>query len=562
MLGLMQDWPLTTGRILDHAARYHGARPVRSRLTAGAETGEIVTTDWQTLRHRTLCLAQALRRLGIGEGTVVGGMAWNTARHLEAWYAVPGVGGVWHTLNPRLGPDQLAYIAGHAGDRWLVFDADLAPVIAALAPRLDGLRGLIVLGPWIPDEIAALGLDAHAAEALIAAEDGDTAWTAVDERAACGICYTSGTTGAPKGVVYSHRSNVLHAMSMIQPDMLGLASRDTLMPVVPFFHANGWCTAYAGPMAGASMVLPGRQLDPASLCGMMDLGVTVSAAVPTVWLPLLAHLRGEGRGLPTLERVVIGGSACPRAVIEAFQNDYGVRVLHAWGMTETSPLGTICSEKPEIAALEAGRRLDMQETVGHPPFTVDMRTVDDAGAELPRTPVAGTGPEGDAPPQPGRLQIRGPGVVGRYLGHEEPAIDAEGWFDTGDAATIDQSGYVRITDRFKDVIKSGGEWISSIDLENAALKHPGVAEAAAVAVAHERWGERPVLLVVPSPGAEPVPEEIIATLAPRFARWQLPDEVLIVDSLPHTATGKLAKRTIREDMAARGYRHPDLRGAS
>ncbi|MEL6773291.1 MAG: long-chain fatty acid--CoA ligase [Pseudomonadota bacterium] len=545
MLGQMQDWPLRVGRILDHAATYHPKRSVISRLTAGAEAGTIVETDWARLRERALKLTQALRRLGITPGTVVGCMAWNTARHVEAWYAIPGAGAVCHSLNPRLGEAQLTYIAEHAGDAWLVIDADLAPLAAALAPNLPALRGIIVLGHALPAEIAALPLESHTAEALIAAEDGDTEWEAVDERAACGICYTSGTTGNPKGVVYAHRSNVLHAMAMLQPDMLGLSSRDMLMPVVPFFHANGWTTAYSAPMSGAGMVLPGRQLDPASLCEMIDRGVTISAAVPSVWLPLLEHLRREGRGLGTLQRVVIGGSACPRAVIEAFQDDYGVRVIHAWGMTETSPLGSLATEKPEVAAMEPAKRLDMQETVGHPPFTVDMRTVDEAGRPLPRDGVT-----------PGRLQIRGPGVVERYLKQEVDAADADGWFDTGDAAAIDANGYVRITDRFKDVIKSGGEWISSIDLENAAVAHPGIAEAAAVAVPHPKWGERPVLLVVPLGETALCSEEIRAHLAPHFARWQLPDDIIVVDTLPHTATGKLSKRTIREDLNRSGYRLP------
>ncbi|MEM6488030.1 MAG: long-chain fatty acid--CoA ligase [Pseudomonadota bacterium] len=550
MFGQMQEWPLRVGRILDHAARYHPDRPVISRLTYGAEDGAIVRITWQALRVRTLRLTQALRRLGIVPGTVVGGMAWNTARHLEAWYAVPGAGAVFHTLNPRLGHAQLTYIADHAGDEWIVLDGDLAPVIAGLVPDLPKLRGLIVLGDTVPEALAGLSLPVHTAEALIAAEDGDTAWEPVDERAACGICYTSGTTGRPKGVVYSHRSNVLHAMAMIQPDMLGLSSMDTIMPVVPLFHANGWTTAYSSPMAGAAMAMPGRRLDPVSLCEMLDQGVTISAAVPTVWLPLLAHLRETGRGLPTLERVVIGGSSCPRAVIEAFQDLYGVRVLHAWGMTEISPLGSVCSEKPEVAAMPAERRLDMQETVGHPAFTVDFRIVDDTGAELPRDGVS-----------QGRLQVRGPGVVQRYLAEESDATDAEGWFDTGDAATLDPLGYARITDRFKDVIKSGGEWISSIDLENAAVGHPDVAEAAAVAVPHPKWDERPVLLVVPRPGVSPDPAAIVAHLAPRFAKWQLPDDVVTVESLPHTATGKLSKRHIREMLLEQGYVLPDLRAA-
>jgi fatty-acyl-CoA synthase len=321
------------------------------------------------------------------------------------------------------------------------------------------------------------------------------------------------------------------------------------MPVVPLFHANGWSTGFSAPMAGAAMVLPGRHLDPASLLEMLGEGVTITAAVPTVWLPLLDHLRRTGATLPRLSRVVIGGSACPRAVIEAFQDDYGVRVLHAWGMTETSPLGTFASLTPEAMARDAEGRMAAQLSVGHPPYTVDLRVTGDDGAEL----------RWDGETQ-GRLQIRGPGVVGRYLGFENPAVDADGWFDTGDAATIDPDGYVRITDRFKDVIKSGGEWISSIELENAAVAHPDVAEAAAVAVPHPTWAERPVLVVVPKAGAEPAKADILAALAPHFAKWQLPDDVIFMDEIPHTATGKISKLTLRQRLEADGYRLPDRRG--
>ncbi|MEM1346815.1 MAG: AMP-binding protein, partial [Pseudomonadota bacterium] len=388
----------------------------------------------------------------------------------------------------------------------------------------------------------------HYSDELLAAEDGDAAWEAVDERAPCGLCYTSGTTGRPKGVVYSHRSNVLHAMAMIQPDMLSLTCRDTMMPVVPLFHANGWSTGFSTPMAGASMALPGRRLDPASLLEMLGLGVTITAAVPTVWLPLLAHLRESGAMLPVLERVVIGGSACPQSVIEAFQNDYGVRVLHAWGMTETSPLGSFASFKPEIAAADAATQLRAQLSVGHPPYTVDMRIAGEDGQELPW----------DGATQ-GRLHIRGPAVVGRYHKAEERAADAAGWFDTGDAATIDPHGYVRITDRLKDVIKSGGEWISSIDLENHAVGHPDVAEAAAVGMPHPKWDERPVLVLVAREGATVETEAVIERLRPHFARWQLPDDVLVVDEIPHTATGKISKLALRQRLADQGYRLPDLR---
>ena len=542
MQGLMQDWPLRVSAIIDHAARYHGGRTIVSRMVEGP----LARTSWAELRGRSLRFVQALRRLGVRPGDVIGCMAWNTARHLEVWYGVPGAGAVLHSLNPRLGQEQLAYIAGHAGDSWLICDADLAPVVAGLLPELPGVKGVIVLTDraHMPGALP----DALCYEELIAAEDGDAGWEPGEERDACGICYTSGTTGHPKGVVYSHRSNVLHAMAMIQPDMLGLSSRDVTMPVVPLFHANGWSTGFSAPMAGTAMVLPGRLMDPASLYEMLEEGVTVTAAVPTVWLRLLAHLREKGLKLPHLDRVVIGGSSCPRAVIEAFQDDYGVRVLHAWGMTETSPLGTFASFKPEVAAMDPEERTAVQMKVGHPPFTVDLCIRDDAGRDLPW----------DGQTQ-GRLQIRGPGVLRRYLRQDRDAIDAEGWFDTGDAATIDALGYVRITDRFKDVIKSGGEWISSLEMENAAVSHPDVAEAAAVGVPHPKWDERPVLCVVPKPGRTPTAEEILDRLRPHFARWQLPDEILFVDEIPHTATGKISKLTLRRRLEAEGYRLPDQR---
>ncbi len=540
MLGQMQDWPLRVAAIIDHAARFHGARPVTGR---GAD-GRLERTDWAAIRRDARRLVSALRRLGVRPGEVVGCMAWNGPRHMAAWYGVPGAGAVLHSLNPRLSEDELAYIIDHAEDRWILADPDLLPVLERLAPRLPRLRGVIALAERVPET----GLEGVLAlDPLIAGEaEGD--WEPVDERAACGICYTSGTTGRPKGVVYAHRSNVLHAMAMLQPDMLGLSCRDVVMPVVPLFHANGWSTGFAAPMAGAAMVLPGRRLDPPALLELIAEGVTVTAAVPSVWLPLLAHLEAEGGALGALERVVIGGSACPRAVIEAFEGRYGVRVLHAWGMTETSPLGSFASLTPEAAARDAEGRMAAKLSVGHAPFTVDLSLADDAGRELPW----------DGQTQ-GRLRIRGPGVLRRYLKAEGDAVDAEGWFDTGDAAVIDADGYVTITDRFKDLIKSGGEWISSIELENLAVGHPDVAEAAAVAMPHPTWGERPVLVVRAREGRVPDPAAIRALIGERLARWQLPDEILVVDALPHTATGKLSKRALRERLAADGYVLPDLR---
>ena len=396
---------------------------------------------------------------------------------------------------------------------------------------------IIVLDSAAPESIP----DAIPFDAWIADADGDFAWAPGPETDACGICYTSGTTGNPKGVAYTHRSNTLHALTAVAPDTLGLSSRETIMPVVPLFHANGWAIPYAAPLTGAGLVLPGRDMRPASLYELLESGVTVTAAVPTVWMALLAYLDANSLGLSSLRRVVIGGASCPRAVIERFQDTYGVAVLHAWGMTETSPLGTVCSFKPEIAARDAQTRLTTQETVGHPPFTVDLEIVGETGAPVPH----------DGHSQ-GTLLARGPAVVGRYLHADVPAIDTAGWFETGDVATITPEGYVRITDRTKDVIKSGGEWISSIALENAAIAHPGVAEAAAVGLAHPRWGERPVLVIVARPGARADPAGITDLLVARFPAWQRPDLVLFRDALPHTATGKVSKLALRAQLRAEG----------
>ncbi|QDL92254.1 long-chain-fatty-acid--CoA ligase [Paroceanicella profunda] len=540
MHDLMQDWEMRVTHILDHAARYHAGR----RLAGRSAEGDRIDTTYGALRGAALRVTQALRRDGIGRGDVVGVMAWNTPRMMEVWYGVPGAGAVLHTLNPRLFADQLVYIINHAGDTVMMVDADLLPVLEAIADRLPKVRRWIVLTDTA--RMPATALPAISYEDWLAGTDGDTGWTEGSERDACGICYTSGTTGNPKGVVYTHRSNVLHALTAQARDMFGLASSDTLMPVVPLFHANGWSCAYSAPMSGAAMVMPGRDMSPAGLYEMLSLGVTITAAVPTIWLGLLRYLEENRLDLPHLDRVVIGGSSCPRAVIEAFQERYGVQVLHAWGMTEMSPLGTVCTFKPEVAALGPEARLDTQETVGHPPFMIDLAITDDAGRPLPH----------DGRTQ-GRLKARGPAVLRRYLNEEEDALCPEGWFDTGDMATMDAHGYVRITDRSKDVIKSGGEWISSIALENAAVGHPDVAEAAAIGIPHPKWDERPLLVVVPRPGRHPDKRDILDLIATRFARWQVPDDVLFVSEIPHTATGKISKLTLRRQLAEMNYVAPE-----
>jgi fatty-acyl-CoA synthase len=533
MLGLMQDWPLLCHRVIDHAAINHAGRAVHSRSVEGP----LATTTYGAIRARALRVAQRLDRDGIKLGDRVATLAWNTARHLEAWYGIMGIGAVYHTVNPRLFPDQIAWIINHAESRLLLTDLTFLPLLEKLADKLGSIERYVVLTDAAHMPATTLR-NAVAYENWIGEVDGDFAWASFDENTAAGLCYTSGTTGHPKGVVYSHRSNVLQAMAIAWTDVFGICCRDVVMPVVPMFHANGWSLALTAPMIGASLVMPGAKLDGASVLELLtNYRVSCTAAVPTVWLALLQHLESNGGKLPDLRRVVIGGAACPRAIVKTFQEVYGVEVVHAWGMTEMSPLGTVGTLKPDYAGLAGEERLDIQAKQGHAPFTVELKITDDAGAEVPRDGKTS-----------GSLKVRGPAVARAYFKQDGSILDAEGFFDTGDVATIDPAGYMQITDRAKDVIKSGGEWISSIELENLAVGHPKVAEAAVIGVRHPKWDERPLLVVVLKPGQSAGKAEILDFMRGKTASWWMPDDLVFVPEIPHTATGKIQKTALREQF--------------
>jgi 3-(methylthio)propionyl---CoA ligase len=532
MLGLMQDWPLLVHKILDHAALNHGDREIVTRSVEGP----IRRTDYRTIHARARRVAKALRKNGVKLGDRIATLAWNTDRHLESWYGITGLGAIYHTLNPRLFPDQLVYIANHAEDRILFFDTTFAKLVAELAPQLPTVKLFVAMTDraHLPTEKIP---NLIAYEDFIADVDDDFAWAEFDENTACGLCYTSGTTGNPKGVLYSHRSNVIHAFIAGQTDAMGVGNADTILPVVPMFHANAWALAFAAPMIGAKLVMPGPKLDGASIYELLDTEkVTMTAAVPTVWLSLLQDLEKTGKMLPHLRRVLIGGSACPPSMIEVFEKKYEVDVVHAWGMTEMSPLGTLGTLKHQVASLPLEARLSYKAKQGHAPFGVEMKIVDDEDRELPHDGKAF-----------GRLKVRGPAVAKAYFrGEGQGSFDADGWFDTGDVATIDPHGYMTITDRAKDVIKSGGEWISSIEIENIAVGHPFVAEAAVIGVRHPKWDERPLLIVVAKSGTHPTKDEILKYLEGKIAKWWMPDDVVFVDEIPHTATGKIQKLVLRE----------------
>jgi fatty-acyl-CoA synthase len=532
MQGLMQDWPLLCHKILDHAARQHGGREIVSRSVEGP----ILRTSYRDARARALKVAQLLAREGYRPGDRLATMAWNSARHLESWYGIMGMGGVYHTLNPRLFPDQIAWIMNDASDRLLFVDLTFLPIVEKILPRVPSVEKVIVFtdAENMPETTLA---NAVAYEEWLGQADGDYEWMTLEESAACGMCYTSGTTGNPKGVVYSHRSNMLHAMIACMPDAMGISCRDTVMPVVPMFHANAWGLAQSAPMIGARLVMPGPRMDGEAIHELLETErVTFTAAVPTVWLMLLQYLEETGKDLPHLKKVVIGGSACPRAMTKKFEENYGVEVIHAWGMTEMSPLGTLGTLKPEHDGLAGEKRLDIKQKQGFAPFGVEMKVTDDENRELPWDGKTF-----------GRLKVRGPAVASSYFGGSgSEQFDREGWFDTGDVAHIDAQGFMQITDRAKDVIKSGGEWISTIELENLAMGHADVAEAAVIGVAHPKRDERPLLIVVAKQGRRPTREELLAYMEGKIAKWWLPDDIVFVDEIPHTATGKIQKTALRE----------------
>jgi len=518
-------------RLVDHAAREHGDREI---VTAWAD-GSITRTDWRRVAHDARRMAQALEALGIAPGDRIATLAMNHSAHLTAWYGAIGMGGVLHTINPRLHDDQIVYIANHAEDRVLLYDRAFAPIIERLKPRFESIKIFVCFDSETED--------VNNFAAWLAPHDGDYQWVEGGELDPCALCYTSGTTGNPKGVLYSHRSTMLHAMAEVAPDSFNLSTKACVMPIVPMFHANAWGIPWAAPLTGCKLVLS-ADYRPEQLCDLYrDEAVTHSAGVPTVWLGMIEHIERSGAGLASLKYVTIGGSAAPRAMIEWFRVR-NIHVMHAWGMTETSPIGSIGGMPANWDEMSDEEQVAFSLHQGRIPFGVELRIVDEAGTMLPRDGV-----------HAGNLQIRGPWVIRRYFRESADAAAPDGWFDTGDVAALHPDGTMQITDRSKDVIKSGGEWISSIELENAAIGCSGVAEAAAIGIAHPKWDERPLLVVVRRAGSGVTPEEILAHLATQVARWWLPDAIEFVDDLPHTGTGKLSKKSLREQFV--GYRFAD-----
>ncbi len=524
MHGLMMRSPLTITSIMRHADRVNGAREVVS-VTAENPRHRCTLSD---VFRRARKLANALVKAGIRPGDRIGTLAWNDHRHLELYYAVSCIGAIVHTLNPRLYPDQITYIANHAADRWLFVDLTLVPLIEKLRRALKSVERVVVLGN---DDY----------EAFIAGEPDSFDWPELDEQTASALCYTSGTTGNPKGVLFDHRSTVLHSYGSSLNDTMGISRRDSILAVVPMFHANAWGLPYSVPMVGAKFVFPGPKVgDGATLAALIrEEKVTLAAGVPTVWQLLLNHAREQGIVLETLERVLVGGSACPISIMNEFRDRHGAWTIHAWGMTEMSPLGTTNAKLRDYEQMSAAESDAFRVRQGRPVYGVEMQIVDDAGRELPWDGKSA-----------GMLRVRGPWVCSDYytLGEPSAAHGADGWFATGDVANICPDGTLQITDRSKDVIKSGGEWISSIDLECVAAGHPKVLQAAVIGVPHPKWDERPLLVVVPRPGEPPTKSELLAWLDGRVAKWWIPDDVAFVERIPMTATGKISKVELRQQF--------------
>ncbi|WKT74618.1 long-chain-fatty-acid--CoA ligase [Acinetobacter variabilis] len=533
MLGNMMFQPLLISSMIEHAGRYHADTEIISKNTDTS----IKKTNWGEIRENSKRFANVLQQFGLTLGDRVATIAWNNHRHLESWYAISGSGLVCHTINPRLFPEQLVFIINDAADRVLLFDKTFAPLIKAVKPLLKTVEQYICLDAEDSSIREAIP-EVQFYDDLLAQQSAEFDWPELDENTASSLCYTSGTTGNPKGVLYSHRSTVLHSYAIIMPDSLNVAARDIMLPVVPMFHVNAWGTPYAAAMVGCTLVLPGPGLDGASLVNLIDTyKVSVALGVPTIWQGLIAAAQQSGSKLESLKRNVVGGSACPPAMLKTFKEQFNCETIHAWGMTETSPLGSANQLKTKHLDLADEEKMQIRLSQGRPPFGVDLRLTDE---EKGTQEIARDGET------IGNLQIKGHWIIDHYFGKEESALTADGWFDTGDIATLNEDGFMKLCDRSKDLIKSGGEWISSVDLENMAMGHPEIAMAAVIAAQHPKWDERPVLIAIKKPESHVSEAEILDYYADKVAKWQIPDRVIFVDSIPLSGTGKMLKKDLRE----------------